>query len=517
MDTCPNCGHENGEDSAHCTKCGTRLLSSCNMCGSRLKPDNTHCPDCGTEVVLGEVNLLRITGTGIGGEFGNETCAIGLSDKRIFIVSNKNGITQYNSALLNDVCKLKFKTSIVHATKGSYAVNFMIASRKAKYRFASNEGRKFAKALTRAQKANRKTSKTKRVVRVSHVVKESPRIDHGSEAPKSDLDELTPALGLACLVVPLLGVIIWLGERGKHPKKAKNALLIGIISLIVMAIGPCRSGSRNQRTNSEQVNGGTDGVSYIYAVIEEDIYDIPIKTQVERNIVVTGEISHEQMDELLMAQYEEAIASTGYEYREHPDAIYIYFYAPGSSGIDWIGRIEKHAASNSPGIYNRIPEGETIHTSSYSSTEQVVVDQDIGNNTNEVQETVSPSDETISNRFEKTGEIITDSSAGLQWRLGPDTNTSFNEAVDWVNSLDGDWRMPTINELSALYQAGIVNDDEGLIWCDVFSNTGCWVWSSDRSDNTSAKIVYFWGGDVMDYSTTSNRDSNIDGRVFAVR
>jgi hypothetical protein len=389
----------------------------------------------------------------------------------------------------------------------------MISSRKAKYRFASNEGRKFVKTLTRAQKANRKASKTKQAIRVGQAAKESPRVNHGFEVPKNDTDELIPALGLACLVVPLLGVIIWLGERGKHPKKAKNALVIGIISLFVMAIGPCRGGSRNQRSSSEQVNGAINEVSYIYAVIEEDIYDIPIKTQVERNIVVTGEISHEQMDELLMAQYDEVIASTGYEYREHPDAIYIYFYTPGNSGTDWIGRIEKHAASNSPGIYNRIPEGETIRTSSYSSSEQVVVDQDIESNTNGVQEIVSLSDETSSSRFGKTGEIITDSSAGLQWRVGPDTDTSFDEAVDWVNSLGGNWRLPTCSELSDLYQADIVNDDEGLIWSDLFFNTGCWVWSTDSSDNTSAKVIYFWGGDEVEY----RRDFGMDGRVFAVR
>lgn len=487
------------------------------MCGERLKPADTHCPNCGTEVFLGETNLLRVTGTGIGGEFGKAACAIGLSDKRIFIVSNKDGITKYDTAPLNDLCKLKFKASIIHSAKGTYAVNFTIASRKAKYRFASNEGRKFAKTLTKAQKAsrkaNRKASKAKQAIRVNHAIKESPRVNHGSEAPISDPDELIPALGLACLIVPLLGIIIWLGERGKHPKKAKNALVIGIISLIIMAVGPCRGGSRSQRSNSERVNETTDEVSYIYAVIDEDIYDVPIKTQVERNIVVTGEISHEQMDHLLMAQYEEAIASTGYEYREHPDAIYIYFYAPGSSGSDWIGRIEKHAASNSPGIYNRIPEGETIHVSSYSSSEQVVVDQDIENNTNEVQETVSLIDETSSSRFGKTGEIITDSSTGLQWRVGSDTDTSFDEAVDWVNSLGGNWRLPTCSELKGLYQANIVNDDEGLIWNDLFFNTGCWVWSTDSSDNTSAKVIYFWGGDEVEY----RRDFGMDGRVFAVR
>jgi len=502
MNTCSNCRHENGEESAHCSKCGAKLLSSCNMCGKHLKSSDTHCSNCGTEVFLDEINLLRIFGIGIGGEFGDKVCAIGLSDKRLLIVSNKNGMVKYNTVPIYDVCKMKFKTSIVHAAKGSYAVSFMVASNKAKYRFVSNDGRKFAKTFSKALKASRKVTKRGQAAQKNHPGFASKGANQLQKAPEKDPSRLDFTLGVACLLLPLVGIVVWLGERKKYPSKAKNALLLGIVSLSVIAITSSRSRSNYLNRNSELITETIEELSYVCTVIDEDIYDVPIKTQVERNIVITGEISHEQMDELLIVQYEAVIASTGYEFRDHPDAVYLYYYASGRSGLDWIGRIEKHAASNSPCIYNRIPEGETIHISSHSSSEQTVVAQ---------------SAETIYSRFEKNGVIITDSSTGLQWRLGPDTNTSFNDAVDWINLLDSDWRMPTINELSALYQAGIVNDDDGLIWCDIFFNTGCWVWSSDRSDNTSAKVVYFWGGDVLDFSTTSNRNSNFDGRVFAVR
>lgn len=516
MSICPQCGHENSGDSAHCTKCGKQLLASCNMCNRRLQPDNTHCPECGTEVLPGEVFLMRITGIGISGEFGNEACIIGFSDKRILIVSNKNGIAQYATAPLSDVCKVKFKASIVHATKGTYAVSFMIASKRAKYGFVSNDGKKFAERLLKTIKANRKASRVQHVSSSSKVNSgASQRSTPSSHAkPAKDVDELIPALMFLCLFVPFAGIIIWLSEKDKYPKKARNALLIGFLCFFLMAIGPCRGLSSNQR-NTGQTSSTETQSSFIHEVIDEEVYDIPVKTQVERNILITGQVSHDQLDAFLAEQYEEVLSSTGYEYREHPNAIYIYVYTPGSSGDEWIGRVEKHAASNTPTIYNQIPEGATVHSSTFSTYRQSLMEQvsESEDDDDDDLEVVSTRVYDDSRRFTESGEVITDSFTGLQWRIGPDRDTSFSGAVDWVSSLGGSWRMPTITELSELYQAGIVDDDEGLIWSDMFFNTGCWVWSSDCSDNTSARGVYFWGGDVMDYS----RSFSMDGRVFAVR
>lgn len=115
-------------------------------------------------------------------------------------------------------------------------------------------------------------------------------------------------------------------------------------------------------------------------------------------------------------------------------------------------------------------------------------------------------------RFQKNGEIITDYANGLDWQLGPDRGTNWNEAKAWVEDLGGDWRMPTRAELKGLWDAGINSWTWGL-----FENGGCFVWSGEVYDLTSAWYVYFgyyFGGrDGWDTSSLSYGD----GRAFAVR
>ena len=53
--------------------------------------------------------------------------------------------------------------------------------------------------------------------------------------------------------------------------------------------------------------------------------------------------------------------------------------------------------------------------------------------------------------------VISDRVTGLQWYVGPDQDTNWNQAKSWTENLTaggGGWRMPTIPELKALYQKG---------------------------------------------------------------
>ena len=128
-----------------------------------------------------------------------------------------------------------------------------------------------------------------------------------------------------------------------------------------------------------------------------------------------------------------------------------------------------------------------------------------------VGETVSEPtpDVSVEVRFSQSGSVITDNETNLQWRVGPDSDTDWYEAEDWVDNLGGDWRMPTRSELQGLYDAGIKYNDWGY-----FENSGYRVWSGEVRDSSSAWDFLFDDG----RERWDNRgNSNGSLRAFAVR
>ncbi len=115
--------------------------------------------------------------------------------------------------------------------------------------------------------------------------------------------------------------------------------------------------------------------------------------------------------------------------------------------------------------------------------------------------------ETNHDRFIETDGLITDYQADLQWCVGPDSDTDWNAANNWVSSLGDGWRVPTIDELSALYGAGIQFGEWGL-----FQNSGVWIWFSQPEISASGQVFSFGG---LDYIGGRSGDGN--GRAFAVR
>lgn len=112
-------------------------------------------------------------------------------------------------------------------------------------------------------------------------------------------------------------------------------------------------------------------------------------------------------------------------------------------------------------------------------------------------------------RFEKSGSIITDHQTDLQWRAGPDSDIDWYGSESWVDNLEGNWRMPTLSELSNLYNAGITNPDWGL-----FSiSDASWVWSNRIRDSASAWALDFFSGEEI----CNNINGTFRSRVFAVR
>lgn len=115
----------------------------------------------------------------------------------------------------------------------------------------------------------------------------------------------------------------------------------------------------------------------------------------------------------------------------------------------------------------------------------------------------------IIGQFTESNGIITDSETNLQWRVGPDSDTNYYDANSWVDGLGGSWRMPSRDELTALYDAGI----EYRIW-GCFQNGGRDVWSNLATD--SPQFVWYFKFDTgrVDYGMISTGDHR---RAFAVR
>ena len=72
--------------------------------------------------------------------------------------------------------------------------------------------------------------------------------------------------------------------------------------------------------------------------------------------------------------------------------------------------------------------------------------------------------------------VITDSATCLDWYVGPDQGTDWNQVKAGTENLTaarGGWGMPTVPELKALYQFGVGPNNMDPI----LQTTGTWVWS----------------------------------------
>ena len=111
-----------------------------------------------------------------------------------------------------------------------------------------------------------------------------------------------------------------------------------------------------------------------------------------------------------------------------------------------------------------------------------------------------------------TNGIVRNTNTGLEWKAGPDKDTSWEKARSWVQNLNlagGGWRMPTKKEIKSLYKAGAGTCN----MTPLFKTTAWWVWSKETKGSSNAWIFYFSGG----YGYWLDRSTYSNLRVFAVR
>jgi hypothetical protein len=107
--------------------------------------------------------------------------------------------------------------------------------------------------------------------------------------------------------------------------------------------------------------------------------------------------------------------------------------------------------------------------------------------------------------------VITDTQTGLQWVVGPDSDTDYDTAEKWVaacNIAGGGWRMPTRQELESIYLPGEGERNMPV----VFKTTGWFVWA-EPFGSSSAWDFNFGYGNV--YQNTRGYSSAL--RAFGVR
>ena len=85
--------------------------------------------------------------------------------------------------------------------------------------------------------------------------------------------------------------------------------------------------------------------SLTYRVVKENIHDVPIKTQIEQHIVVSGVPTKAELKTEILKRYRAATARRGFRYYIPATNIYIYVYgteqqARAGQGL-WIGMIAK--------------------------------------------------------------------------------------------------------------------------------------------------------------------------------
>jgi hypothetical protein len=151
----------------------------------------------------------------------------------------------------------------------------------------------------------------------------------------------------------------------------------------------------------------------------------------------------------------------------------------------------------------------------------------IGNGTASVANKPTPEGTMSKFIYKEPCGAITDVYLSLQWIVGPDQDTTWSDAKSWADSLSlcgGNWSLPTVNDLKALYDptksAGKGFYSAQKYWParinPIFDGIGdgSWVWANETVDSNKAKAVNLNQGVPV---TFEKSQTQYPVRAFAVR
>ena len=110
------------------------------------------------------------------------------------------------------------------------------------------------------------------------------------------------------------------------------------------------------------------------------------------------------------------------------------------------------------------------------------------------QEAASAAERSSDRRYSKSSDgVITDTRTGLQWYVGSDRGTTWNDAKKWVEGLTvagGGWRMPSRSELKGISKKGARSISPEYL-PPIFKTSGRFVWSGETRGSSGAWGLYF--------------------------
>ena len=152
----------------------------------------------------------------------------------------------------------------------------------------------------------------------------------------------------------LVSIIVLIVQAIRKKKKKPWLLTLAAFFILIIVGGVISPTTEKDVEKQKPIVKQEKTTTFKYIILDEDVYDAPIKTQVTLSVLVSGEISEAGLKTLLNQLYSSTKARKGFKYHDSPTSIYIYAYTSkerAESGMaQWIAMLQKAQAETKPTI-----------------------------------------------------------------------------------------------------------------------------------------------------------------------